>query len=102
MGFIIIYLTHENKDEAKKITSHLLNKKLIACVNFMPIEACYWWQGKIDSANEIVSLLKTKTSNWEIVKKEIEDLHPYVTPCIIKIDVKANEEYEKWIEEETK
>lgn len=47
MGFIIIYVTHENIAKAKKITNYLLDKKLIARGNFMPIEACYWWQGKL-------------------------------------------------------
>jgi len=57
---------------------------------------------KIDSANEIVSILKTKKENWKVVKEEIEKLHPYDVPCIMKIEVEANESYENWIQEETK
>lgn len=102
MSFIIIYVTHENIEEAKKITNYLLDKKLIACSNFLPIEANFWWNNKIDSTNEIVSILKTKKENWDIVKDEIEKLHPYKIPCIMKIKVKANESYEDWIESETK
>lgn len=101
MSFILIYTTHENKEEADKITSHLLEKKLVACANIFPINSTFWWLWKIERSDEVVTILKTKRENWEIVKKEIKKLHPYKIPCIIKIEVEANEEYENWIREET-
>ena len=89
-------------EEAKKVTSHLLQKKIIACANFFPISSSFWWKGKIDNSNEIVALLKTKKQNWEKVKSEIKKIHSYETPCIMKLDVEANKDYEDWVEEETK
>lgn len=100
MSFILIYVTHENQENAEKITNHLLKNKLIACANFFPINSSYWWKGKIQNSKEIVSLLKTKKENWEKVKQEIIKIHPYETPCIIKINVEANEDYESWISKE--
>ncbi len=102
MSFILIYVTHENEEQAKKITTHLLQKKLIACANFFPINSVYWWKGKIEHSPEIVTILKTKKENWDKVKSEIEQIHPYETPCIMKITVEANKEYEQWISKETK
>jgi len=101
MGFVILYVTHKNIDEAKKIGEHLLDKKMIACANYMPIESSYWWNGKIESDDEIVSLLKTRSENWKAVEQEIEAIHPYDVPCIIKIDVDANSKYSQWIYDET-
>ena len=102
MGFIMIYVTHQNKDEAKKIGNYLLDKKLIACANYFPIEATYWWNSAIESDEEIVSLLKTRKENWEKVRDVIEKIHPYDVPCIIKIELEANEKYEQWILNSTK
>ena len=102
MAFIILYVTHENLKNAQKIASHLLQKKLIACANFFPIKSSYWWKGKIENSEEIVSLLKTRKENWEKVKSEIKKIHPYETPCIIKMNVEANEDYESWVNDETK
>jgi len=102
MSLIIIYTTYPNMEEAKKVTSHLLQKKIIACANFFPISSSFWWKGKMDNSNEIVALLKTKKQNWEKVKSEIKKIHSYETPCIMKLDVEANEDYEDWIEKETK
>ena len=101
MTFILIYVTHKNLEEAKKIASVLLDKKLIACANFFPIESAYFWKGKIEDAKEYVSLLKTRKENWNKVKLEIKRVHPYETPCILKIEVEANEDYEKWVNSET-
>ena len=101
MSFIAIYVTHKNMEEAEKVSSYLLQQKSIACVNFFPIKSSYQWKENIESSNEIVSLLKTKNENWEKVKTEIMKIHSYETPCIIKMSVEANEEYESWINKET-
>lgn len=100
MPFITIYVTHSSEFEAKKIWDFLLEKKLIACYNLFPISSSYWWNWNIENSNEFVTLLKTKTSNWEIVKEEIKNIHPYKIPCIMKTKVEANKEYENWIENE--
>ncbi len=102
MCFIIIYITHKNLEEAKKIANHLLEKRLIACANFFPVESAYRWKGKIERAQEIVSIVKTKSKNLEKVKTEVKKIHPYDVPCIMKINVEANDDYERWIEEEAK
>src|SRR3989338_9109010 len=102
MSFIVLYVTHKNKKEAEKIVSHLLKKHLIACANFFPIQSTYWWKDKIANAKEIVTLLKTRKENWKTVEIEIKKMHPYETPCIMKLDVKANKDYERWVGKETK
>lgn len=97
MGFIIIYITHQNIKEAKKVVSHLIQKKLIACANFFPIKSSYWWKGKIENDSEIVTIVKTKKENWKKLKSEVKKIHPYEVPCIIKFNVESNKEYESWI-----
>lgn len=102
MKFILIYTTHKSLEEAQKITDPLLNERMIACVNFHPITSQYRWKGAIETSNEIVAILKTRTENWDTVKKYIEEHHPYETPCILKLaEVEANDAYAHWIQEET-
>ncbi len=98
---ITIYVTHANEEEAEKVTSHLLNKHLIACANFFPIKSTYWWKGALETNDEIVTLLKTREENYEQVKQEVLSIHPYETPCILKLDAQANESYAQWIYNET-
>jgi len=95
---ILIYITTKDKAEAKNISKHLLEKKLIACANIHPIESMYWWENKIQEDNEVVIIAKTKDENYEKVKKEVKKLHSYDVPCVLKIDAEANEEYTDWVD----
>jgi len=83
--------------EAQKVAKDLLENKLIVCANFFPIRSMYWWNNKIENSDEVVSILKTTKTNWEKAKEKIGNLHSYEVPCIIKIDVEANSQYESWI-----
>lgn len=80
----------------------MLAKRLIACVNYFPIQSAYWWKGKIENSKEVVTLCKTRRENWKKVRDEVKKIHPYETPCIMKLEVEANEDYAKWIIKETK
>ena len=99
MNFIFIYITNPTKKEARKIAKHLLEKKLIACANIFPIDSLYWWKGKIAEEKEFVLIAKTKKDNFNRVKKEIEKIHSYTIPCIVKIPVSSNEKYYQWLNE---
>lgn len=102
MTLILIYITYPNIEEAKKIVNHLIEKKLIACANFFPVKSSFLWKGKVDDSEEIVSICKTKKENWEKIKIEVKKIHSYETPCIIKINAEANEEFDSWVNNETK
>lgn len=109
MKFIFIYLTNPTKKEARKVANHLLKKKLIACANIFRVTSLYWWkpQGKtlgrlrdkdkIKEEEEVVLIAKTTETNFEKVKKEVEKVHPYTIPCLIKIPVVSNKKYFEWL-----
>ena len=102
MSFIIIYVTHPNEDSAAKLSNYLIENKFVACANIFPIKSAYWWKGNLESEDEYVSILKTIPENWESLKSKVEEIHPYEVPCIMKIEVEANEKYEEWIRAEVK
>ena len=98
----LIYITCKNEQEAVKISAYLLNKRLIACSNMFSIRSMYWWNKKIENTKEIVIIAKTKEKNYNTIKKEVEKMHSYKIPCILKIDEESNKIYEKWVNEEVK
>ena len=91
----LVYITCKDDKEAKRISRHLLEKKLIGCVNMFPIKSMFWWEGKIDECSETVII--AKTLDYEKVKKVVKKIHSYSVPCILKIEAEANPEYMKWI-----
>lgn len=101
MGFIIIKVTCPSIGMARKITKHLLQQRLISSANFFPIKSTSSWTGEIQEVDEYIVFLKTKKDNWEKVRDEVQRIHPYEVPCIIKIDVEANEDYESWVNKQT-
>lgn len=102
MPFLLIYVTHPSKPEAIRITTELLNSKLIACATFSQIESMYAWEGRLAKTEEYLTIYKTRIEHAEAVEKRIEDLHKYDVPCIIRLArVEANVSYEEWIQSET-
>ena len=97
MGIGLLYVTHANKNDAELLCKILLNENLISCANFFPINSIYKWDNKIINENETVSLIKFNKSNIVKVEKRINELHPYEVPCIMRIPVDTNIEFEKWI-----
>ncbi len=99
MSFIIVYITHATEKVAMKVSNYLVEQKFAACANIFPIKSTYWWNQTVQTENEWVSIVKTIPENWIRLKKEVEKVHPYEVPCIMKFDVEANEAYENWIRE---
>jgi periplasmic divalent cation tolerance protein len=102
MNFIFIYITNPTKKEARKIAKILLKNKLIACANIFPVDSLYRWKGKIVDESEFVLIVKTKKDNFEKVKKEVENIHSYKIPCIVKIPVSSNKKYYDWLKKVVK
>ena len=97
---ILVYITNPTKEEAKKIAKHLIEKKLIACANIFPIESLYNWNEKLADESEFVLLGKTKEEDYDKIVAEVEKIHSYDVPCILKIPMEANGKYEDWLKNE--
>ncbi len=97
---IIVYITNPTKKEAKKIAKHLLSKKLIACANIIESASLYSWKSKLVDDKEYIMIAKTVNSKFGNIKKEVEKIHSYDTPCIVKISASANLKYLNWVTKE--
>lgn len=95
----IIYCTCPDFETANKIAQHLVTAKLAACVNILPsVTSVYEWQGKIETAQEQLLLIKTCDYHYLTIEAEIKRLHPYELPEIIAVAVEHGlPDYLKWI-----
>jgi len=98
---IVIQCTASSRDEAHRIARALLEAKLAACVSLVgKVESHSWWQGAIESANEVLLLVKTTRERFDAVRAMIVANHSYEVPEIIALPVVAGHEpYLKWIED---
>jgi len=103
MQYRSIYITAGDEDEARRIARTLVEEKLAACANILPVKSIYWWEGEIEEAGEVAMLVKTKVELADEVVARVKELHSYEVPCIVVFSIeKGYEEYLKWIGESTK
>ncbi|HIE17738.1 MAG TPA: divalent-cation tolerance protein CutA [Dehalococcoidia bacterium] len=100
---MVILVTTSTKDEARKIADLVLSQRKAACINVMTgVDSTFWWQGKLDSAQESVLIIKTKASLLAEIIDLVRVMHSYTVPEIIALPiVGGNEDYLRWIDEET-
>jgi periplasmic divalent cation tolerance protein len=100
----IVLSTAGSEDEARKIARHLVERQLAACVNIVPqIESIYRWQGKVESSQEWLLLIKTTAEKFPAVRDALRELHSYELPECIAISVEdGSAEYLQWIEDSLK
>ena len=99
----IILTTAGSKEEAGRIAHALVERRLAACVNIVPqIESVYRWQGKVETAEEWLLLVKTQAELFEQVRDALRELHSYELPECVMLEVSAgSQEYLHWIGENT-
>lgn len=101
-GEIVIFVTTDSEQEAHKIADLLLIQRKAACVNIVPrVDSFFWWQGKLDSAQESLLIIKTKASLLPKLIVLVKGVHSYDVPEIIALPIiGGNEDYLKWIDSE--
>lgn len=97
-----MYITVKDADEARRIGLVLVQEKLVACVNYFPIQSIYRWEGKIEENAEVVLLVKTRKSLVQKVIARTKALHSYAVPCIESWPIESGyPPFLQWINEST-
>lgn len=96
----IILCTCPDHQTAETIARLLVERNLAACVNILPgLTSYYRWQGQIESAQELLLLIKTNSGRYPAVETAILENHPYELPEIIAIPVDQGlPDYLHWID----
>ena len=96
---VLVYTTWPSIVEAEAAGWTIVEKRLAACVNILPgMISHYWWEGKIERAEEAVMLIKTRAALAEKVGAAVKELHAYTTPAIMVLPVESlDAAYHQWI-----
>ncbi|MEM3445667.1 MAG: divalent-cation tolerance protein CutA [Thermoplasmata archaeon] len=97
---MVILTTTEKEEDAEKLCTALLQKKLAGCTQIIgPIKSRYWWEGKVETSTEFLCLIKTCRERYKEVENEIKANHPYAVPEIVAIETaEVSEDYMKWLQ----
>jgi len=100
---VVVFITSTD-EEAPKIAEALLMQRKAACVNIVPkVSSLFWWQDKLDSAQESLLIVKTKASLLNEIVTLVREVHSYDIPEIVALPiVGGNQDYLEWIGKEVK
>ena len=98
----MLLTTVASRDDATKIARLLIDEKLAACVQLLPIESFYRCDGKTQNEAELLLLIKTRTALFEAAIARIKAVHPYTVPEIVGTQFVAGfNGYLDWIDQNT-
>ena len=102
--YIEVRSTTDSREEADNICAAVLEARLVACAQVLgPIRSSYWWQGKIERADEYFLMMKTTRDKFSDVARVIRENHSYDVPDIVAVPiVEGTADYLGWISAETR
>ena len=100
---VSVYMTASSMAEAQHLAEALVGEGLAACVNILPgMHSIYRWQGKIERAEEVALLAKTRRDLLDRLIARATMLHSYDCPCIVAWPIVGGlPAYLQWIEAAT-
>lgn len=100
--YLVVLITAPDNENGRKIARHLLEKRLVSCVNITQASSMYWWEGKIEETNEVLLIAKTTADKLDELIKEVRSIHPYQLPEIIALPIVGGYiDYLEWVKRET-
>lgn len=99
----MVLVTAKDKTEAGRIGEELISRKLAACVNIVsPVTSLFRWDNKLDRADEVLLIIKTRKALFKRLEKAVKSLHSYEVPEIIALPIIAGSKpYLDWIKSST-
>jgi periplasmic divalent cation tolerance protein len=96
--FSLVMTTCGDKVSADRIATSLVERRLAACVQMVPIASVYRWEGAVQQADEWMLFCKIRSSDYAPIEAAIRAVHPYSNPEIIEIGIERGASaYLDWI-----
>ncbi len=101
---IVVLVTAPDLKTAKELASSVLKARLAACANVIPkVESFFWWEDKLQKADEAQIVFKTTTARIAELEKLIGEAHPYDTPEFLVLPTLGGSgDYLDWIDASTR
>lgn len=96
--------TVDSKEGAERLATLVVDGRLAACAQVSgPISSFYRWEGKVQSDDEWIVVIKTAADRLPTLTERIVEAHPYDVPEIVAVPViGGNPAYLEWVREESR
>ena len=98
---LLVHVTFPDFVSAERTVRQVVEARLAACSNLLPgVKSIYWWKGVLETAEEVLVLLKTTTSKVDALRAAVLAAHPYEVPEFVITPLTAgNPAYLDWVRE---
>lgn len=102
MSYCIVLVTCKNETDARSLASHIVHKKLAACVQINPVVSTYSWEGQVLTETETRLTIKTRTALYPALESFIQKHHDYEVPQILQVPISQGlPAFLDWIDQTT-
>jgi periplasmic divalent cation tolerance protein len=100
---VTVYATFGSAEEARRIAALLVEERRAACANLLaPCTSFYRWEGRMEEAQEVPVLFKTRADAADRLLARLAELHSYDVPAATVWPVdRALPGYAGWVAGET-
>jgi periplasmic divalent cation tolerance protein len=100
--FLQITTTTSSRQDAEEIAAELVSRRLAGCVQVSgPIVSTFRWQGKTETAEEWMCIVKTSRDQLAGIQELLKQIHRYEVPELIATPIVGGSEgYLKWLGEQ--
>lgn len=100
---VMIMTTVDSDEQTETLCQVLLEERLAACIQTLPIVSRYRWEGEVQRDAETLLMVKTSARAVDAAMRVIETYHDYDTPEIVVLPITAGlPAYLDWVEDETR
>ena len=97
----VVLITHPTRGAAA-FARGLVEERLAACVQRIPIRSTYRWKGAIEEASEVLLLVKTSAARLPALGRAVRAGHPYDVPeLVVLAPAEVEARYGAWLAAET-
>lgn len=97
-SIVEIRTTFGTRADAEACAVRLVTRRLAACVQVDgPVSSTYRWQSAVEVAEEFRCTCKTTGERTDACIEALVADHPYQTPEVIRVDVRASAAYAEWV-----
>lgn len=101
--YCMIETAFDDKEEMEQVVNELLNNKLVSSCQVVESNSKWNWKNKLEEAKEYLVFMKTKKELAKEIFEKIKEIHSYECFEFAIFELNScNDEYLKWINEETK
>lgn len=99
--YAVVLTTVDDRARALVLARGLVERRLAACVQLLPMTSVYRWDAEVRSDEEVGLLVKTRADRVGAVTEHVLAHHPYDLPEVIVLPIEGGSAaYLGWLDTE--